>query len=82
MIDISFEIDGRTVQPDSMVDALDILFLKHVREKINDSIESACCTIHGKKPSVTVRGSSIDNLSYDVSGCCKEFVEKVKKKLK
>jgi hypothetical protein len=33
MVDISFEINGKIVQPDDMTDALDILFLKHIREK-------------------------------------------------
>ncbi|MBW2466388.1 MAG: hypothetical protein JRF02_03730 [Deltaproteobacteria bacterium] len=82
MVDVSFEINGRTVQPDSMQDVLDILFLKHVREKINDSLSSVCCAIHGKKPSVIVRGSSLDSLNYEVSGCCKDFVDKVRKKIK
>ena len=82
MIEVTFEIKGKTVQPDNMTDALDILFLKHVREQINDSIESVRCNKHGEQASVVVRGSNLDNLNYEVSGCCSDFTKKIKKRLK
>ena len=81
MVDLSFEINGEIVQPDSMSDALDILFLKHVSEKIEDTCSSICCMRHGGKPSIIVKGENIDTLEYEVYGCCKEFVDKIKKRL-
>jgi len=81
MIDVSFEINGETVQPDSMTDALDILFLKHVTEKIEDTCSSISCIEHGGKPSIVVKGENLDTLEYEVYGCCKDFVNKVKKNL-
>ena len=81
MVDVSFEINGEIVQPDSMSDALDILFLKHVSEKIEDTCSSICCMRHGGKPSIIVKGVNIDTLEYEVYGCCEEFVDKIKKRL-
>jgi len=81
MVDVYFEINGETVQPDSMSDALDILFLKHVTEKIEESCSSMRCMKHGGKPSVIVRGENLDTLEYEVQGCCKDFVNKIEKRL-
>jgi len=81
MVDVSFEINGKNMQPDDMTDVLDILFLKHIRRKINDSVASICCNKHGKQPSILIKGQSLDDLSYVVSGCCEEFINKVKKKI-
>ena len=82
MVDVSFEIEGKRVEPDSMKDVLDIMFLKHVRNQINDSVNAIWCKKHGEQVSVLVKGSSLDNLNYQVSGCCDEFVNRVKKKIK
>ena len=82
MAEVSFEIKGERVQPDNMKDVLDILFLKHIREKINNSTASIRCNEHGRQASILVKGQNLDNLDYEVSGCCEEFVKKVKKRLK
>ena len=82
MVDVSFEIKGEKIQPESMTDVLDILFLKHVREKIQASVASICCKKHDKQPSILVKGPNLDNLNYEVSGCCEDFINQVKKKLK
>ena len=81
MVDVSFEINGKTVQPDSMSDALDILFLKHVSEKIEATCSSISCMEHGGRPSILVKGENLDTLEYEVHGCCEKFVNKIKKRL-
>ena len=82
MIDISFEINGRLVEPDNMKDVLDITFMKHIKERINGSIATVRCAKHGRRPSVLVKGRNLDSLDYVVSGCCKELIEKANKNLK
>ena len=82
MVDVSFEIKGEKVEPDNMKDVLDILFLKHIIKKINSSIGSISCNEHGKQASVLVKGKNIDNLDYEVSGCCEDLIKKVKNKIK
>jgi len=82
VVDVTFKIKGKRVEPGDMADVLDILFLKHVREKIKASVESIRCTKHDKQLSVLVKGQSLDNLNYEISGCCEDFIKKVKKKIK
>ena len=82
MVDVSFEIKGKKIEPDDMTDVLDILFLKHISEKIKASVASIHCTQHDKQPSILVKGQNLDNLNYEISGCCEDFIKKVKKKIK
>lgn len=81
MVEVTFEIKGKKVQPDNMSDALDLAFLKHIMKKIHDSVGSVCCLQHGQKPAVLVIGQDLDNLDYEVSGCCEDLIRKVKKKI-
>ena len=82
MVDVSFEIKREKIQPESMTDVLDILFLKHVRKKIKDSVASIYCKKHDKQPSILVKGPNPDNLNYEVTGCCEDFINQVEKKIK
>ena len=82
MLDISFEIKGEEVKPDSFKDVLDIIFLRHIREKIEMSIGSMCCQEHGKQPTIKVKGQNLDNLTYEVSGCCDKLIASVHRKIK
>lgn len=82
MIDISFEINGRKVSPGSMGNALESAVLKSVQESITKSVGSARCPEHGQTPKVKVKGRNLDSLSFEVSGCCDQLIETVKKKLK
>ena len=82
MVDVSFEIKGKRIEPDNMTDVLDILFLKHVSEKIKASVASIHCTKHDEQPSILVKGQSLDNLNYEISGCCEDLIKKIKKKIK
>ena len=82
VVDVSFEIKGKMVQPEDMPDVLDILFMKHVREKINSSTASIRCNEHFGELSVLVKGQDLNNLTYEVSGCCEDLIKKAKKKIK
>jgi hypothetical protein len=82
VIDISFEINGRKVSPGNMGNALESTVLKSVQESIIKSVGSAQCPEHGQRPKVKVKGRNLDSLSFEVSGCCDQLIETVKKKLK
>jgi hypothetical protein len=82
LVDVSFKINGKIVEPDSMKDVLDITFMKHIRESIENSIGSIRCPEHGGEPSIIVRGQNLDSLEYKITGCCEEFVKKVRTHLK
>lgn len=82
MIDISFEINGRKVSPRNMGNALEAAVLQSVQESIKRTVGSARCPTHGQTPNIKVKGRKVDSLSFEVSGCCDQLIETVKKKLK
>ena len=82
MVDVCFEINGKIVEPDNMKDVLDITFMKYIRERIEESMAPIRCTIHDRQPTILVKGKNLDNLNYEVSGCCEELISKVHKCLK
>lgn len=82
MFDISFEINGRKVNPNSISDALEAAVLSEVAESIKSSIGDIRCSEHGQSPKIKMKGRNIDNLSFDVSGCCDSLISKVETKLK
>ena len=82
MIDISFEINGRKVSPRSMGNALESALLQSMQESITKSVGSARCPDHGQRPKIKVNGRNLDSLSFEVSGCCDQLINTVKKKLK
>lgn len=43
---------------------------------ISEHIESVQCPKHGKYPTVKVTSKDFDDIHLEVSGCCRENVEK------
>jgi hypothetical protein len=58
--------------------------LSGVAESIKSSVGSISirCAEHGQAPKIKIKGRNIDNLSFDVSGCCDSLINKVEAKLK
>jgi hypothetical protein len=79
--DISFEINGRKVSPSSVGDALEKAVLQGVSDSIKQSVGSLRCPEHGSAPKIVAKGKSVDNLSFQVSGCCQKLIDKVQSKL-
>ena len=82
MVEVKFEIQGKEVEPEGMKDVLDVIFLEHLRGEVRDSLGSAQCKKHDCRPKVKIKGESLDNLTYEVSGCCRKFIEEVEEKIK
>ena len=80
MFDISFEINGREVNPNDMEDALESAILSQVAEFVKESVGNLRCAEHEQSPKIKVKGSNLDNLSFDISGCCNDLIEKVRAK--
>jgi hypothetical protein len=81
MIDIKFQIGGRSVNPRNMKGALEKAVLESVQNSIKKSVGSVRCPDHGESPKIVVKGRNLDNLSFEVSGCCEALIEQVKKRL-
>jgi hypothetical protein len=82
MLKLTFEINGRKVDPNNMADALEAAMLSAVRGNIEQRLSTVRCPVHGSAPTVTCKGSSLERLSFSVSGCCNELIETTKRALK
>lgn len=82
MIDVTFEIGGRKVSPDRFGNELEKAILKQVTENITKTLSSVRCPEHGQHPKVTVKGRTIDKLSFEIHGCCQRLTDLATKKLK
>ena len=80
MLDISFEINGRKVNPNNVKDVLESAILSQVAESIKKSVGNLRCAEHGQSPKIKVKGRNLDNLSFNISGCCEDLIEKVRAK--
>jgi len=81
-MNISFEINGRKVSPNNMKDALEASILENASAQIKQKVGSIRCSEHQQSPKIVGKGRSLNNLSFEVSGCCEDLMTKVKAKLK
>ena len=82
MIDISFEIGGRKVNPSQIGNPLEKTALLHVADSVKKSLSSVRCSEHGQRPIVKVKGINLDSLSFEVKGCCQSLIDRATSKLK
>ena len=82
MVEISFEINGRKVNPNQVGDALTKVVLGQVQEHVKRVVGSARCPEHGSAAKITCKGHLADQLTFEVSGCCQKLIDGVKAKLK
>jgi len=81
LIELSFEINGRKVDSSNIGNALEGAMLKAVQASVTSKLASVRCPDHHSAPRITARGRSLDDLSFDVSGCCQKLIDLVKAKL-
>jgi len=82
MIEITFKINGKKVNPNNIGNAIEASILASIQDSIKKSVGSVCCPTHRKYPKITVKGQNLDNLSLEIKGCCEEITETIKAKLK
>ncbi len=78
MIDIEFKIGGRRVKPNQIADTLERAMFEQVENEIRRKLKDVRDPDTGARPKITVKGQSLDNLSFEVSGS-ESLVEEVKK---
>ena len=81
MVSISYEINGKKINSNNIRDALEQAMLEGIDKSINEAVVSLRCNEHNQTPKILVKGSSIDNLSIEVSGCCNDIIKKATNKL-
>ncbi|EJE4711265.1 hypothetical protein ACFSJQ_21130 [Vibrio olivae] len=75
MISISCDVKG-------IKNAIEKAVLSGVVDNVKKTVGSVRCKEHGKAPKIKIKGNNLNNLSFEVDGCCEEVIEQVKKKLK
>jgi len=81
MVEVSFEINGRKVQPNQISEVLTKAVFTSVAEQIKSKVGSVRCPDHGQSPKIICKGKSIENLGFEVTGCCEKLIDSVKRKL-
>jgi hypothetical protein len=81
MIDISFEFNGKKVDPNKLGDALEQAVIEAATKAIIDRVGSVRCPKHGQYAKIVCTGLKSNDLKFNVSGCCQELTEEVKSKL-
>lgn len=81
LIEIYFEIDGKRVDPRNAGNALEGAMFSAIENVLRQNVGSCRCSEHGQAPTLTAKGRSLDQLNYEVSGCCDKVIEDVKNRL-
>ena len=81
MIDVFFEIGGKKVKPDQVGNALEKAVFQRVTESVKEALSSVQCSEHGERPTVIVKGKTIDKISFEIRGCCQSLIDRTLKKL-
>lgn len=86
MFEVSFKINGKEVRPGDVgktfASAIEAEMYKRVQESVKRAVSGARCAVHGKEPSILVKGRSLSDLSFEVKGCCQDLIDQVTQKLK
>jgi hypothetical protein len=81
MVDVSFKVNGRTVNERAFKNSIEGAILEEIQSSVKKKIGYMRCQEHQTLPSVKVEGKSIDRMNLDVDACCEKFEEEVAKKL-
>lgn len=80
MLEIKYEVNGKPVSLENLQDALMAAVLVSVKNHVIETIGSATCPEHGGSPNITIVGNSLEDVSFNVSGCCQGLIDEVKRK--
>jgi hypothetical protein len=75
MIELSFEIGGQEVYLDQIENEDEKATLQQVADDLTKSLNYVRCPQHWQLPKVMVRGETIDDLYFEVSGCCSSLID-------
>lgn len=73
MIEISFEINGKKIDPDDIPEGVQRSVLMKIKELLEEDLGELRCPEHGSAPSVICKGDSLNNLNFRVWACCENF---------
>ena len=75
MISLSFEIGGQEVHLDQIENENEKATLQQVADDLRKSLNFVRCAHHCQLPKVTVKGENINDLYFEVAGCCSSLID-------
>jgi hypothetical protein len=81
VVRIEFRIGGRTVRPRQIRNRLARVVLETIERSIHDRLRSSACEEHAMPLTVLASGPSVDQLSFELAGCCETAIGEAKRRL-
>ena len=82
LIDFSFEVGGRKVSLDQFANEIEKAVFQEVKDHVSKALSAVRCPKHGKYPSVVVKGTTLNALHFEISGCCEDLIKRATAQLK
>jgi len=76
-MELGMVFDGRAGDPT----VIDEAARKKIAAFIDERVGDFRCPDHGKAPTITITGTSLDALSFDVTGCCTKLIMMTRERL-
>lgn len=54
---------------------------RQIADNVSKKLSSVSCPTHGGRPEVVVKGRGLDDLRFEVHGCCEDLVQRSLKQL-
>lgn len=81
MITIKYQIDEEKVDSNNFTDKQVKDFFSKIKTTIMDKLPEMKCKNHGKEPKIIIEGKDLNNLSYEITGCCENVKKEILEKL-
>ena len=82
MINVSYEVGGRKVSLGQFSSEIEKAVLTQVTDNVTKALSSVRCQEHGQYPSVVVKGASLDELQFEIHGCCEDLIARATQQLR
>lgn len=82
MSKLSIKMNGRNIRPDQLAKELQKAAIQKGSDAIKRKVESVRCRKHRQLAKVVQRRLSPSGMNFDVSGCCEELVDEVRRRLR
>lgn len=82
MIKMDLKFNGRSIRPNQLAREMEKAMLENVQDSVKKTVSRIRCRTHGRYARVSFSGRSASNMNFDVSGCCDELIEEVRRQLR
>lgn len=76
-MELGMVFDGRAGDPNKVDEAT----RKKIAEFIDRRVGDFRCPDHDKAPTIVVKGDDLENMAFEVTGCCNKLIQMTKEKL-